>query len=98
MTVNRREAIRAGACAALAIPALPELLLAEWRRALERGQLQRPYLDAALRAERWIRSVGVDTTAGRTWPQTPGHATRGRPDRFLYSGTPGIVLFYLDLW
>jgi lantibiotic modifying enzyme len=98
MSLSRREAIRAGACAAVAIPALPRFLLAEWRRAVASGALERPYLDAALRAERWLRSVAIDTAAGRTWPQTPGHSVRGRPDSFLYSGAPGVVLFYLDLY
>jgi lantibiotic modifying enzyme len=97
MTISRRDVIRVGACAAVAIPALPRLLLAQWRNAVARGNVERPYLDAALRAERWLRSVAIDTAAGRTWPQTPGHAARGRPDAFLYSGSPGVVLFYVDL-
>ena len=61
------------------------------------GAVARPYLDAALRAEHWLRSVAIDTAAGRTWPVTPGDATRGVPDPFLYSGAPGVVLFYLEL-
>src|SRR5689334_23521684 len=98
MTISRRDAIRVGACAAVAIPALPRFLLAEWRNAIASGKAERPYLDVALRAEHWLRSVAIDTAAGRTWPQTPGHAVRGRPDAFLYSGAPGVVLFYVDLY
>jgi lantibiotic modifying enzyme len=45
-----------------------------------------------------VAAIGSDRHGGgRTWPVSPGHATRGRPDPFLYSGAPGVVLFYLDL-
>jgi lantibiotic modifying enzyme len=98
MSLSRREALRAGACAVVAIPALPNFLVAEWHRAVVSGNVERPYLDGALRVERWLRSVAFDTPAGRAWPRTPGHILRSRPDSFLYSGTPGVVLFYLDLF
>ena len=61
------------------------------------GAVARPYLDAALRAEHWLRSVAIDTAAGRTWPVAPGDVRRGGPDPFLYGGAPGVVLFYLEL-
>jgi lantibiotic modifying enzyme len=95
--ISRRTAIRIGLCAGASIPALPRLLLADWTVAFERGLLERPYLDAALRAERWIRSVAMDTAAGRTWPMAPGDARSGKPQSGLYSGAPGVVLFYLEL-
>ncbi len=94
---SRRDAIRLCACASLAIPALPRRLLAEWHAAMAGGAVARPYLDAALRAEHWLRSVAIDTAAGRSWPVAPGDARRGRPDPFLYTGAPGVVLFYLEL-
>jgi lantibiotic modifying enzyme len=95
--LSRRDALRLCACAGLAAPALPRRLLAEWRAAMAAGLVARPYLDAALRAEHWLRSVAIDTAAGRTWPVTPGDAARGKPDPSLYSGAPGVVLFYLEL-
>ncbi|HLA91295.1 MAG TPA: lanthionine synthetase LanC family protein [Gemmatimonadaceae bacterium] len=96
--LSRRDLLRACACAGVALPALPRALLAEWRRAVARGLAERPYLDAALRAERWIRSTAITTTNGRTWPCTPGDARRGAPERSLYSGVPGVILFYLELY
>ncbi|MFI5310668.1 MAG: lanthionine synthetase LanC family protein [Gemmatimonadales bacterium] len=95
--ITRRSAIHAGLCAAAAAPFLPRELLAAWRREHARGTSDRPYLDAALRAEQWIRSVAIDTAAGRTWPCTPGDARRGKPELTLYSGTPGVILFHLEL-
>jgi lantibiotic modifying enzyme len=95
--MTRRELLRAGLCAGLAVPALPRALLAEWRRAIALGIAERPYVDAALRAERWLRSVAIDTAAGRTWPVTSGEPKRGAPESSLYSGAPGVVLFYTEL-
>src|SRR5262245_17563970 len=91
MTCSRRDLLKLSACAGAAA-ALPPGLLAGLR------QLQRPYLEAALRAERWIRSTAVRTAAGRTWPCTPGDAKRGAPELSLYSGTPGVILGYLELF
>jgi lantibiotic modifying enzyme len=93
---SRRDAIRLGVSGA-AFAALPRRLLAEWHRALLRDSLKRPYLDAALRAEHWIRSTAITTARGRTWPCTPGDPKRGVPERSLYSGAPGVVLGYLEL-
>jgi lantibiotic modifying enzyme len=56
---------------------------------------ERPYLTAATDAAAWIRSARVDTAHGRTWPVDPT-----KPDETslsLYSGSPGVVLFFLDL-
>jgi len=89
--------ITAGLCTGAAA-ALPGPLLAEWRRSLARGGTDRPYLDAALRAERWIRSTAIDTAHGRTWPAVPGDPKRGTPETDLYSGAPGVVLFYAALY
>lgn len=94
---SRRSFVRSALLAGAAAPALPRALLAEWRLAQSRQASQRPYRDAALRGERWLRSVAIDTPAGRTWPCTPGDARRGLPELTLYSGTPGVILFYLEL-
>jgi len=59
----------------------------------------RPYLAAAIDAARWIRGTAVKTEQGTAWPATPGSkdpATAG-VDTSLYSGTPGVVLFFLEL-
>ena len=96
--MTRRDLLRAGACAGFTVPALPRALVAEWRRAVERGLAARPYLDAALRAERWVRSTAIDTANGRTWPVTSGEPKRGAPESTLYSGAPGVVLFYVELY
>jgi lantibiotic modifying enzyme len=96
-SMTRREVIRAALCCGVALPALPRLVLAEWARSVRRGATDRPYLDAALRGEHWLRSVAIDTPRGRTWPALPGDARRGAPETDLYSGAPGVVLFYLEL-
>jgi lantibiotic modifying enzyme len=95
--LSRRDLLHSALCAGAVVPALPRALLAEWRRAIERGATDRPYLDAALRAEHWLRSVAIDTARGRTWPAVPGDAERNLPEPELYSGAPGVVLFYLEL-
>jgi lantibiotic modifying enzyme len=95
--LSRRELLHSALCAGAVLPALPRALLADWRRAAERGSSDRPYLDAALRAEHWIRSTAIDSAKGRTWPAVPGDAKRGTPESTLYSGAPGVVLFYLEL-
>ena len=60
--------------------------------AQERAQL---YLDVALEAEAWIASTEQRTAEGVAWPD---HAESPEViDTSLYHGTPGIVLFYLEL-
>ena len=43
---------------------------------------------------RWIRSAVVETEDGITWPAVPGDAET--VNNTLYSGTPGVVLFFLE--
>lgn len=57
---------------------------------------KRPYLDAALEAARWIRTSAVQTEAGTTWPAVPGD--KESINNTLYSGTPGVVLFFLEAY
>ncbi|MGI8745509.1 MAG: lanthionine synthetase LanC family protein [Bryobacteraceae bacterium] len=57
---------------------------------------QRPYLNAAVEAAHWIESNAIKSDHGATWPTIP-------PDKktintSLYSGTPGIVLFFLEAY
>ncbi len=53
------------------------------------------YLDGARRAAAWIRSVAVTTPNGRDWPPDPLKPATLNPS--LYAGTPGVVLFFLEL-
>ena len=55
----------------------------------------RPRLEIALAAARWIDSQRVETAGGWAWPVDPRH-----PDsiaRHLYGGTSGVILFLLEL-
>ncbi len=57
---------------------------------------ERPYRDSALEAAGWITASAVETDHGRTWPGVPGDETS--PNNTLYSGTPGVVLFFLEAY
>ncbi|MGQ0649195.1 MAG: lanthionine synthetase LanC family protein [Gemmatimonadaceae bacterium] len=56
---------------------------------------ERPYLDVALRAERWLTQRAIRREQGVTWAANPDDATSIQ--NTLYSGSPGVVLFYLEL-
>ena len=56
----------------------------------------RPWLDAALGAERFIRRSRQQTGAGVAWPSDPLKTDSVSPD--LYNGMAGVVPFYLELW
>ena len=71
------------------------LALGELGKAAQRAT-ERPWLAAALRAANWIASSRVTTPHGVTWPVTPVVSRSTSTD--LYYGTPGIVLFYLELY
>jgi lantibiotic modifying enzyme len=43
---------------------------------------------------RWIRASAVQTEDGTTWPAVPGD--NKTINNTLYSGTPGVVLFFLE--
>jgi lantibiotic modifying enzyme len=53
-----------------------------------------PYLEAAEKAAAWIRASEIKTPAGLSWPAVPGDASSVGLN--LYSGTPGVVLFFLQ--
>ena len=59
------------------------------------GQTNRPYLEKALQTEKWIQSLRVESPQGTTWPITPGDTSRMIN---LYSGSAGVILFYLELF
>ena len=60
---------------------------------------ERPHLIAAIDTGRWLRSTGVKTDRGTIWPVNPAASdARSQPaNTTLYSGTPGVVLFFLEL-
>ena len=53
------------------------------------------YRAAAEDAARWVRASGIKTTAGLTWPSDPADPKTANTG--LYSGSPGVVLFLLEL-
>lgn len=58
---------------------------------------ERPYMDVARKAERWLRRHAIDRGAesGVTWAADPADEKSVQDN--LYSGSPGVVLFYLEL-
>ena len=89
---TRRDVLRTGIGAAL-FAAVPRPLRSDrWRVALEP---ESRYLDAAIAAGKWIRATTIDAPGGKTWPATPPDAKTAQRD--LYSGSPGVVLFLLEL-
>jgi len=91
--MNRRTLLRhaAGAAGMLALPA--DLLAGLTREAA--GARAVADVDVAVRAAQWIRSSRIATAEGVTWPADPRDANS--VVRNLYSGTPGVVLFLLEL-
>jgi lantibiotic modifying enzyme len=57
---------------------------------------ERPHLDMALQAARWLESTTIRTPRGNTWPADPREAKTVRLN--LYSGMPGVVLFFLEAY
>jgi len=55
------------------------------------------WLKSAIETEIFIENSGIDLTEGRAWKVMPDSINSG-PDLSLYTGTPGIVLFYLELY
>jgi lantibiotic modifying enzyme len=58
------------------------------------------YLNAAKQAARWIRSAQVARQEGIAWlpdPDHPDKAVTVGPDNTIYSGSAGVVLFFLEL-
>ncbi len=61
-----------------------------------KNYLNRPHLEAALQTANWLESVAVETEHGIAWPSDPE-----KPDEIihhLYSGTPGPILFFIELY
>jgi lantibiotic modifying enzyme len=89
-SLSRRELLERGAAAALLI-----LAPAALRASSDRSANARPYLDAAIKAERWIARAGASDARGKWWIADPAKPAAVTTD--LYGGTSGVVLFYLEL-
>ena len=89
MSYSRRDLLR-DATGAFAALALPRSLL-EWRHA----DATTAPVDVAHKAAAWIRTAHQRTDAGITWPADP--LKPDAIDRTFYNGTPGVVLFHLEL-
>jgi lantibiotic modifying enzyme len=90
---SRREFLAQSGAVALAVAGWP----APFRlpRFAELDQ-ERPYLDAALKAWRWIDASRIVTDDGITWPADPlDPESLGTT---LYSDSPGVVPFLLELF
>ena len=53
-------------------------------------------LQVAEAAAAWIRANGRESRGGLTWPAVPGESDAAALN--LYSGTPGVILFLLELY
>src|SRR5687767_9356321 len=90
MNPSRRQ-ILGNAISAAGLLVLPREL---W--SVPRLQPDRPELDVAQRAERWIRRARAATEHGVSWPADP--LIPSSVQRSFYNGFPGIVLFLLELY
>ena len=57
---------------------------------------ERPYLEAAIKAAKWLEKSAVRTPHGLAWPADPKDPKT--INNGLYAGTPGPVLFFLELY
>jgi hypothetical protein len=93
LPISRRDLLRFSIVAGAA----SSLGLATDKRTPQAPAASPGYLDAAVRAARWIRTARDETPDGYLWLTGPE-----RPEGFdstpnLYSGSSGIVLFLLEL-
>jgi len=59
------------------------------------GAAESRYLDAAQAAARWLDSARIKTERGIAWPADPSDPNSVNAS--LYAGTPGVILFFLEL-
>jgi len=58
--------------------------------------VDRPYLAVAEKAAAWIRSTEIRSPYGLSWPAVPKDSASVALN--LYSGTPGVVLFFIQAY
>ena len=56
----------------------------------------RPYIDAAKKVAKWLSSTAIQTPHGKVWAADPNDSTTITTN--LYSGSAGIVLFFLEMY
>src|SRR5688572_6062362 len=91
---NRRDVVRHG-LAASALVFTPSRLFSAIEGLYEPQTPGRPWLAAALKAERWLTASAIHGPNGISWPADPTKPKSVSPD--LYNGMAGVVLFYLEL-
>src|SRR5687768_18152032 len=92
-SLSRRDAIKlsVGAAMVAAMPDAPRIRELGRHGVAPDGR----YLDVAVKAARWLRATAIPGEGGTTWPAVPPDAkTAGRS---LYTGMPGVVLFFIEL-
>ena len=98
--VTRRGFLGSSMVAGMALPLSAVNAAAEPATAQGPAAANNQYLFAAVQAARWIRGARVQKQNGVAWLPDPDHAdktvTEG-PDNTIYSGSAGIVLFFLEL-
>ena len=92
--LNRRDLLARGV-AGSALLLTPSQLFAELLRPRSTQLLSRPWLAAALKAERWLAASAQPGPDGIAWPADPTVPKSVSTD--LYNGMAGVVLFYLEL-
>jgi lantibiotic modifying enzyme len=92
-SLPRREFVQGGVGAAAALAGLQAFRLPTWR---ELEGVERPYLEVALEAARWIGRARVRTDGGVTWPADPNEP--GSVGTTFYTHSPGVVTFLLELF
>lgn len=89
---SRRDLLRFGLAAGAVLPWGFDLAAGD-----EAPRAAGGYLEAAVRAGRFIRSTRVETPRGLLWLQGPERPEGMSSSTDLYSGTSGVVLFLLEL-
>ncbi|MEZ5318317.1 MAG: lanthionine synthetase LanC family protein [Vicinamibacterales bacterium] len=79
----------------LGLGLIPSKLASIWTRGAGVTARSPVLLDEARGAARWLRHVAVRADDGLAWPATPGPGAT--PVANLYSGSAGVVLFFLEL-
>lgn len=91
---SRRDVIRHGLTAS-AFALAPSRLVSAIEGLSVPQTPGRPWLAAALKAERWLTASAIHGSNGISWPADPTDPKSVATD--LYNGMAGVVLFYLEL-
>jgi lantibiotic modifying enzyme len=94
--LSRRDLLKAGLAASAAATLRPGLLFCGLPDSSRPARSDRPHLEVARRAERWIARSAIRSAHGTAWPWDPSDP--GSVQLNLYTGMPGVVLFYLELF